>query len=176
MIGQWAHALTDTGDTVGTMLLFPWTFHFHFDAWAYAGQTGRMTDAAAYFSGLGGMWDLVWIVYGLFSWRVLTRSYFERHVYTADGSWSFANRAVPMAALLVALPGGLLLRHEPLDRVDDLGARRFTTTRTTCRGAGRTGCTPSIRSAPSRRDSTGFHSASTRIVNDFRLTRFRIAK
>ena len=23
MIGQWAHAITDTGDTVGTMLLFP---------------------------------------------------------------------------------------------------------------------------------------------------------
>ena len=35
------------------MLLFPWTFHFHLNAWAYAGQTGRMTDAAAYFSGLG---------------------------------------------------------------------------------------------------------------------------
>ena len=63
LIGQWAHALTDTGDTVGTMLLFPWTFHFHLGAWAYAGQTGRTTDAAAYFSGLGGMWDLVWIVY-----------------------------------------------------------------------------------------------------------------
>ena len=45
MIGQFAHALTDMGDTVGTMLLFPWTFHFHIDAWAYAGQTGRMTDA-----------------------------------------------------------------------------------------------------------------------------------
>ena len=40
LIGQWAHALTDTGDTVGTMLLFPWTFHFHLNAWAYAGQTG----------------------------------------------------------------------------------------------------------------------------------------
>ena len=41
IIGQFAHALTDTGDTVGTMLLFPWTFHFHIGAWAYAGQTGR---------------------------------------------------------------------------------------------------------------------------------------
>ena len=62
MIGQWAHALTDAGDTVGTMLFFPWTYHFSVGAWAYAGQTGRLTDAAAYFSGLGGMWDLVWIV------------------------------------------------------------------------------------------------------------------
>ena len=47
LIGEWAHALTDTGDTVGTMLFFPWTQHFHIDAWAYAGQTGRMVDAAA---------------------------------------------------------------------------------------------------------------------------------
>jgi hypothetical protein len=101
LIGQWAHALTDAGDTVGTMLFFPWTWHVHFDAWAYAGQTGRMTDAAAYFSGLGGMWDAVWIVYGLFSWQVLTRSYFESNVFTADAFWSKANRLVPMAALLV---------------------------------------------------------------------------
>src|SRR5206468_11912600 len=76
LIGQWAHALTDTGDTVGTMLLFPWTFHFHLGAWAYAGQTGRITDAAAYFSGLGCMWDLVWMIYGFYCWRVLTSAYF----------------------------------------------------------------------------------------------------
>src|SRR5581483_2694459 len=61
----------------------------------------RGTDAAAYFSGLGGMWDAVWIVYGVFSWRVLTRSYFEEHVYTADGFWPKVNRFVPTSALLV---------------------------------------------------------------------------
>jgi hypothetical protein len=33
---------------------------------------------------------------------VLTRSYFERNVFTADTFWSRANRFVPMAALLVA--------------------------------------------------------------------------
>jgi hypothetical protein len=101
LIGQWAHAITDTGDTVGTMLFFPWTIHIHFGAWAYAGQTGRVTDAAAYFSGLGAVWDAVWIVYGIFSWRVLTRSYFEQHVYTADKSWAWANRYLPRTALLV---------------------------------------------------------------------------
>ena len=101
MIGQWAHALTDAGDTVGTMLLFPWTHHFSVGAWAYAGQTGRSTDAAAYFSGLGGMWDLVWIVYGFYSWQVLTRSYFEQRVFTADGFWPKLNRFVPITALLV---------------------------------------------------------------------------
>jgi len=105
LIGQWAHAITDTGDTVGTMLLFPWTFHFHLSAWAYAGQTGRTTDAAAYFSGLGGMWDLVWIVYGFLSWRVLTRSYFEDHVFPADAFWSKASKLLPATALLVLYRG-----------------------------------------------------------------------
>jgi hypothetical protein len=100
VIGHWAHAITDCGDTVGTMLLFPWTFHFHIDAWAYAGQAGRHLDAAAYFSGLGGMWDAVWIVYGLFSWRVLTSSYFRDYVWRADAFWGWAGKAVPMLVLL----------------------------------------------------------------------------
>ena len=100
MIGQWAHAFTDTGDTVGTMLLFPWTQHFHLDAWAYAGQTGRFTDAAAYFSGLGAMWDAVFLVYGLYSWRVLTTRYFDEVIFPADRFWSFLNRLVPRAGLL----------------------------------------------------------------------------
>src|SRR5262249_9782445 len=105
LIGQWAHALTDTGDTVGTMLLFPWTFHFHLGMWAYADQLGRMTDAAAYFSSLGSMWDAVWIVYGVLSWQVLKRSYFEQHVFTADAFWSKANKLVPVTALLVLYRG-----------------------------------------------------------------------
>ena len=57
--------------------------------------------AAAYFSGPGAVWDLVWIVLGIYSWRVLTRSYFEQHVFTADAFWSKANRFIPVAALLV---------------------------------------------------------------------------
>jgi hypothetical protein len=100
LIGQWAHSLTDTGDTVGTMLLFPWTHHFNVGAWAYAGQTGRMTDAAAYFSGLGSMWDLVWILYGVYAWRVLTSEYFNSYIFPVDHSWSFANRLLPRTGLL----------------------------------------------------------------------------
>jgi hypothetical protein len=100
-IGQWAHAITDIGDTVGTMLFFPLTYHVHVDAWAYAGQTGRFTDAAAYYSGLGSMWDLFWIVYGFFCWRVLTKSYFYAVVFRADGSWQWASRFIPVGALLV---------------------------------------------------------------------------
>ena len=93
VVGQFAHALTDTGDTVGTMLLFPWTFHVHLNAWAYAGQTGRMTDAAAYFSGLGGMWDAVWIVYGLFAWRVITGEYSDASRRTRAGPWPIKGSA-----------------------------------------------------------------------------------
>jgi hypothetical protein len=100
VIGHWAHALTDCGDTVGTMLFFPWTLHVHVDAWAYAGQTGRFVDAGAYFSGLGGMWDLVWIVYGLFTWRILTRGYFLGVIVPADGMWSWLARRIPETALL----------------------------------------------------------------------------
>jgi hypothetical protein len=100
VIGHWAHCFTDTGDTVGTMLLFPWTFHFNLGAWAYAGQTGRFTDAAAYFSGPGCMWDLVWIVYGLFAWRVLTTEYFDKHIFPVDSTWSWANRLIPRIGLI----------------------------------------------------------------------------
>ena len=101
MIGQWAHALTDVGDTVGTMLFFPFTTaNVHVDAWAYAGQAGRLTDAGAYYSGLGFVWDGVWLVYGLFAWRVLTRQYFNDVIVPADGFWRWAGRWLPETALL----------------------------------------------------------------------------
>jgi hypothetical protein len=84
------------------MLLFPWTHHFELGAWAYAGQTGRLTDAGAYFSGLGCMWDLVWIVYGLYSWRVLTRAYFERFIFAADHRfWGWLHKFIGTNGLLV---------------------------------------------------------------------------
>jgi len=101
LVGQWSHALTDMGDTVGTMLFFPFaTQQFSVDAWAYAGQTGRFTDAGAYFSGLGFVWDGVWVVYGAISWRVLTRSYFRDVVLPVDPLWGWAGRFLPEAALL----------------------------------------------------------------------------
>ncbi len=101
VIGQWSHALTDTGDTVGTMLLFPFTtHHFSVGAWAYAGQTGRFNDAGAYFSGLGFVWDGVWVVLATLGWRVLTRSYFEETVLPVDPIWSWAQAALPAAAVI----------------------------------------------------------------------------
>ncbi len=102
LLGQWAHALTDIGDTVGTMLFFPFSTKLvSVGAWAYAGQTGRIVDAGAYYSGLGFVWDAVWIVYGIASWRVLTRAYFVDTVMTADPFWLWAGRRLPATALLL---------------------------------------------------------------------------
>lgn len=106
VLGQWAHALTDTGDTVGTMLLFPFsTERVSVGTWVYAGQAGRYLDAAAYFSGLGFVWDGVWLVYGLLCWRILTRSYFREVVVPADGFWRWAARGLPETALLALYRG-----------------------------------------------------------------------
>ena len=46
------------------------------------------------------MWDLVWIVYGFYSWRVLTSAYFDNVIYRADAFWPWLNRLVPRGALL----------------------------------------------------------------------------
>jgi LexA-binding, inner membrane-associated putative hydrolase len=103
LIGQWAHALTDTGDTVGTMLFFPFTTHlFAIGAWAYAGQLGRQVDAGAYFSGLGFVWDGIWLTWAVFSWRVLTREYFRREVLAGDPFFSWAGRTLSEGLLLAA--------------------------------------------------------------------------
>ena len=101
VLGQWAHAITDMGDTVGTMLLFPFTtHHFAVGAWAYAGQTGRYTDAGAYYSGLGFVWDGVWVVWALLSWQVLTRRYFRDTIVQVDPFWTWAGRYVSETVLI----------------------------------------------------------------------------
>ena len=101
MVGQWAHALTDIGDTVGTMLLFPFTTELvSVGAWAYAGQTGRFTDAAAYYSGFGFVWDGIFLVWGLLSWRVLTTAYFRGTIARADSSWRWLGRYLSEPTLL----------------------------------------------------------------------------
>jgi membrane-bound metal-dependent hydrolase YbcI (DUF457 family) len=100
-LGHLAHVLTDLGDTIGTMLLFPLsTETIGLGAWAYAGQVGRELDAGAYYSGLGFVWDGVWVVYGLLSWRILTRGYFRSTIVAADPFWNWAGRRLPEVALL----------------------------------------------------------------------------
>lgn len=90
LLGQWAHALTDVNDSVGTMLFFPFsTEHFSTGMWAYAATEGRHGDAAAYYSSLGGVWDVGWLVIALLSWRVLSAAHFRAEVAPADPAWAW---------------------------------------------------------------------------------------
>jgi len=93
LIGEWAHVLTDTFDSVGTMLLFPFTTqHYSTGMWAYAAQAGRYGDAAAYYSSLGGVWDVLWLGVALSGFSVLRRRYFLERVAPQDPAWAWLQR------------------------------------------------------------------------------------
>jgi len=104
LLGFAAHALTDVNDSVGTMLLFPFTvLNWTVETWAYAATVsgGKYLDAAAYYSSLGLMMDLFWLVVVLFSWRVLTREFWRTQVVPADPHvWAWLNRFMPERALV----------------------------------------------------------------------------
>ena len=107
LLGIWAHVLSDTLDSNGVMLFFPFSLeHVHFDVWAYAGETGRYRDGAAYFSSFGFVWDGFWIAMVLLNWKVLKADYFRSRV-AIDPFWGFVNRKlhVPHDALLVIYRG-----------------------------------------------------------------------
>ena len=92
-IGSAAHVLTDTFDSVGTMLFFPFTTqHYTIGMWAYASQQGRYGDAAAYYSSLGGVWDFLWLCLAAGGWRVFTQQYFVSVVEPNDGAWHWLRR------------------------------------------------------------------------------------
>ena len=104
MLGFAAHALTDINDSVGVMLLFPLlTLNFTSQTWAYAATVdgGKYLDAAAYYSSLGLVMDLFWLVVVLFSWRVLTREYWRTNVVPPDArTWAWFGRWFPERGLL----------------------------------------------------------------------------
>ncbi len=107
MIGIWAHVLSDTLDTNGVMLFFPFSLErVSFDAWQYAGETGRYIDGAAYFSSLGFVWDGFWIGMVLLNYRTLSRGYFREHVLP-DPFFGFLHRRfhLPEDALVVLYRG-----------------------------------------------------------------------
>ena len=102
LVGQWAHALTDVNDSVGTMLFFPFsTAHFSTGMWAYAATEGRHGDAAAYYSSLGGAWDLLWLGIALLSWRVLTADHFRTRVLPTDGAWLWLQRRFALSDVVL---------------------------------------------------------------------------
>ena len=93
VIGSAAHVLTDTFDSVGTMLFFPFTTqHYTIGMWAYASQQGRYGDAAAYYSSLGGVWDFFWLCLAAGGWRVFSAGYFTSVVEPNDGAWHWLRR------------------------------------------------------------------------------------
>lgn len=93
LVGTAAHVLTDMFDSVGTMVFFPFTTqHYSTGMWAYAAQQGRYGDAAAYYSSLGGVWDLLWLVIALVNYESLTRRFFLEKVAPSDPFWAWLRR------------------------------------------------------------------------------------
>jgi hypothetical protein len=101
MLGVWVHAFTDVCDSLGAMLAFPFSTHIYsIGLWPYAAEAGRLGDAAAYFSGPALIWDGLWILLAIASWRVLTRQYFREVIVPTDPFWDWAGRRLPEVALL----------------------------------------------------------------------------
>lgn len=99
LIGQWAHVLTDVADTAGIMPFFPFsTENVSISMWKHAASQGRYGDGAAYYSSLGGVWDLLWfLVVVFFAWRTLRRSYFREIIFPADPKiWGFLNKKLKL--------------------------------------------------------------------------------
>lgn len=110
LIGQWAHVLTDVADSAGVMVFFPFsTEPVTVNMWQHAASEGRYGDAAAYYSSLGGVWDLFWLAMALvFASRTLTRSYFREVIVAADPHvWGWLQRTfrLPERALLLIYRG-----------------------------------------------------------------------
>lgn len=101
LIGCWAHIFSDTLDSVGVMLFWPLTdWHLHLDVWQYVGEAGRRHDAVAYYTSLGGVWDVFWAVWLAFKWRTLTTKHFADKIYPHDPFWPWAKRKMGMIGAL----------------------------------------------------------------------------
>ena len=94
LLGQWSHVLTDTFDSVGCMVFFPFTTqHYSLGMWQYSSQMGRYGDAASYYSGLGAVWDVFWlVVLVLVARRALGADYFRENVESTDDVWPWLRR------------------------------------------------------------------------------------
>lgn len=105
LLGQWAHALSDTLDSAGTMLFFPFTTqNYSAGMWAYAAGEGRYGDAAAYYSSLGGLWDLFWVAVVLLSISVASTQWFRARIRPEDPVWDHMQRGLRLSnPVLVAV-------------------------------------------------------------------------
>ncbi len=110
VIGQWAHVLTDMGDSAGVMLFFPFSIEpATIGLWTHSAQEGRYGDAAAYYSGPAAFWDLGWMLVTLiFAWQALTQRYFRDVIVPADPrawGWLHGRLHLPERALLMIYRG-----------------------------------------------------------------------
>jgi membrane-bound metal-dependent hydrolase YbcI (DUF457 family) len=110
VIGQWAHVLTDMGDSAGVMPFFPFsTEPVTIGLWTHSAYVGRYGDGAAYYSGPGALWDVGWmIVTLLFARRALTVAYFRDVIVPADPrAWEWLHRTfrLPEPALVMIYRG-----------------------------------------------------------------------
>ena len=113
LLGQWAHVLTDVCDTAGVMPFFPFsTESLTVSMWKHAAALGRHGDAAAYYSGLGGVWDFFWLLMVVvFARNVLYADYFRNVIRPADPQlWSWLHRRLRLTenGLLVIYRGYFL--------------------------------------------------------------------
>lgn len=110
LVGQWAHVLTDVADSAGVMVFFPFsTEPVTINMWKHAAAVGPYGDAAAYYSSLGGVWDLFWLaVVVVTASHTLRRSYFREVIVPADPRvWGWLHRTfrLPENALLLIYRG-----------------------------------------------------------------------
>jgi membrane-bound metal-dependent hydrolase YbcI (DUF457 family) len=95
LMGQWAHVASDMFDSAGVLPFFPFsTEPVTIGMWRHAAGTGRLGDAAAFYSSLGGVMDFLWlVVVVVFARAVLRADYFRQVVMPADPKvWSFLHR------------------------------------------------------------------------------------
>jgi len=109
LVGGLAHSLTDTSDTVGTMLLWPfWNENISTGMWAYAAEVGRYDDAGAYYSSLGVVMDAAWFLIALMHFEVFRARYFWGVVVPADSwVWGKIGTVLPDRAMLALYRAGM---------------------------------------------------------------------
>jgi membrane-bound metal-dependent hydrolase YbcI (DUF457 family) len=100
LIGQWAHVITDVADTAGVMPFYPFsTEPVTVSMWKHAAVLGRYGDASAYYSSLGGVWDLLWLAITVaFARQTLRAAYFRDTVVAADPrAWRWLQRHIGLS-------------------------------------------------------------------------------
>ncbi len=103
LLGHLMHLLSETPDSVGVMYLFPFSqARFGLGMWEYSSELGRQHDAVAYYTGLGGAWDIFWGVLLVLNWRILTTRYFVERIQDRDPFWPWLRQRTNQTFCLVA--------------------------------------------------------------------------